>query len=142
MIYVISFIAAYDVEPTVAAFPTKYIIRKIMISTFFYIIYEDWLKSVDSYFKHEGTLNFVNINKLKVFLVTSLVTSGNITKIEMPCQIPISAVLDKLTLYKNKGEITYELFKRTLFEEPLVGIDVMRIPHTLIDIEAKYRENS
>lgn len=106
-----------------------------MISTFFYIIYEDWLKCVDSYFKHEGNLNFVSINKLKVFLLTSLVSSGNITKIEMPCQISISAVLDKLNIIKNKGDISYELFKRSLFEEPLVCIDVMRTPHSLIDVE-------
>jgi hypothetical protein len=104
---------------------TKYLTGKLSIAVYFHIIFEEWIKMMEDFFREETTLNVVNIikvkNQIKEFSITFPVS------VSQPSLHCVMSSLDAASSDWSCGEISFDDFKACLFASDLIAADIINI---------------
>lgn len=123
--------AAYAVEPAnqSTSQTTKYLHKNLRIAVFFHIVYEEWLKMTENFFREEGVSGSANIAKLKLFLDHARVSIS--PHIDHPPKLAIDSIGQGAS---TATEMTFDGLRRLLFKNPLVAAELYRKPASAVPL--------
>lgn len=104
----------------------KYRHEDLRVALYFHIIYEEWLKRVEMHFREEGSLEYLNIFRVRTHL--DEIRSSPKCLFEHP---PQNGIEEIITLLSNAPgtvsgcDVTFDGFKKTIFSNKLIAADVL-----------------
>jgi len=124
--------AAYAVEGvnSSSSQTTKYLHKNIRIAVFFHIVYEEWLKMVETFFREDGISGSVNLAKLRLFLDHSRVS------ISPHIDHPPKSAIDAIGQGQTSSDITFDGLRRLLFKNAAVVTDLYRKPPSALPLNS------
>ncbi len=96
------------------------------IALFFYIVYEEWLKYIETIFREEGSLDCLSLFRLRAYLEDCR-NNWSISFAQPP-----SAGVDATLANFTGSEIAFNAFLRALFSSKVVQDDVCTYPNKAI----------
>jgi hypothetical protein len=100
----------------------KYFHGKLRIALYFHIIYEEWLKYIETIFREEGSLDCLSLYRLRAYL-DDCRKNWSISF----SQPPLAGVEYALSTVKS-GEISFIGLIQALFASPAIRADVTSVP--------------
>jgi hypothetical protein len=84
-------------------------------SLYYHVLYDEWLKYVESFFKSDGKNMLISISRLKIQMENLQRSSNKLTQtMYQPPYFALAATLDSYEGTRNGGEISFHRFKSSV----------------------------
>jgi|TARA_B110000090_G_C13145981_1_gene355713 hypothetical protein len=115
-------------RPKAANVTTKYAHGEFRIALFFSIVYEEWLKYIETIFREEGSLDCLGLFRLRAYLEDCR-NNWSISFAQ-----PHSASIDDALQGFTGSEISFYAFLRALFANKIIQEDVCSSPNKSVKL--------
>jgi hypothetical protein len=114
-------VEATSTDPTTK----KFYFGELSTAVYLHIIYDEWLKLMEIFFKEENTLGIATSSRLK-FQVLEFSTSFSLSFFQPPSDL-VNIVVDSITLYNNTNDIKFDDFRRAFCSNNTIASELRRL---------------
>lgn len=105
---------------------SKYQFKDIALAVYTQILYDEWLKLMEEFFKEENTLNFVSIYRIKAQMED--LQNNYSTSIFQPSMASVNSAMESTTAATSPdGDMTYDQFRKCLFTSKALAYELYSV---------------
>lgn len=105
---------------------SKYQFKDIALAVYTQVLYDEWLKLMEEFFREENTLNFVSIYRIKVQMEDLF--NNYSTSIFQPSMAAVNCAMEGTSAATSPdGDMTYEQFRKCLFSSKAFAYELYSV---------------
>lgn len=105
---------------------SKYQFKDIALAVYTQILYDEWLKLMEEFFREENTLNFVSIYRIKAQMEEF--HNNYSTTIFQPSIAAVNSAMESTTAATSPdGDMTYDQFRKCLFLSKAIAYELYSV---------------